>query len=231
MSWLIWKDYRLNRLIFILAAVLLVLPHVVIVTGNFVHTGTFRLVAPLSVIIWGGSFWSAILSQLIVAVMGGNVIAGERSDRSAEFLGYLPIARRRILASKFLVALGLAAIVWVPNLAVLLPLQEAVGPRFPQAIVLATIATTGLTFFCVAWFFSSMLTSPTFSTCIGLLTPLTVWLCTVWVALTFWVSPETIQHREELPHIALYWYHGVCLSISAVCFVAGSVYFLRRVEP
>ena len=47
-----------------------------------------------------------MISQLSIALIGGNAISGERVDRSAEFLYSLPIARRKLLASKLLFALA-----------------------------------------------------------------------------------------------------------------------------
>ena len=64
----------------------------------------------------------------MLALLGGNSIAGERVDRSAEFLAYLPVSRGRILASKLLVALAAVPLIWLPNL-VILAITGAVEPR------------------------------------------------------------------------------------------------------
>ena len=51
--------------------------------------------------------------------------------------------------------------------------------------VFTNIAITGLTFFCVAWFFSSILTSPTISIVAGLITPLIIWSIILYIALSY----------------------------------------------
>ena len=176
------------------------------------------------------SFYSLGLLQVAMALLGGNSIAGERVDRSAEFLAYLPVSRGRILASKFLVALAAVPLIWLPNLVVLV-IAYALLPPFHSAreayliSTFGTIAVTGLTFFCVAWLFSCMLRSPTFSACAGLFVPLLVATGISWVMylLDFWRVGEGVWF--------LRWYWGLCLAISAASFPAGTLYYLRRVEP
>ena len=115
MKWLIWKDYRVNRLAFITALALMVAPHAL--AAILVWRGV-PMTCPAECFM-GSSFYSLGLLQLAFALLGGNSIAGERIDRSAEFLAYLPVSRGRILASKLLVALAAVPLVWLPNLVVL----------------------------------------------------------------------------------------------------------------
>ena len=168
-----------------------------------------------------------MLLQLAFALLGGNSIAGERIDRSAEFLAYLPVSRGRILTSKLLVALAAVPLVWLPNLAVLViawPFSTNISPpAFYIAVTLGTIAITGLTFFCVAWLFSCMLQSPTFSVCAGLIVPLLVVTGIVWV-----IYLLGLPHRDDVV-LGCYW--GLCLVISAASFSTGTLYYLHRVEP
>jgi hypothetical protein len=232
MTWLVWKDFRLNRLIFIVAAVLLVLPFVIPVVVTWYQTGyPFpRNAINLRNNLAGSCFWSLGLLQLTMALAGGNAIACERMDRSAEFLAYLPVSRGRILASKLLVALGLVAMVWLPNLVMIVSIAGhpavLVDTRF--LTMFGLMATTGLTLFCVAWFFSAILQSPTFSVCLGLLPPIIVGMCVV-------TSMATQLHGSDRTAQTLGWYRnlylGTCLSLAAVCFVGGTFCYLRRVEP
>ena len=90
--------------------------------------------------------------------------------------------------------------------------------------MLGTIAVTGLTFFCVAWLFSCLLESPTFSVCAGLIVPLVVMTGIFWVLYLLDVRPEESA-------VVLGWYWGLCLAISVASFSAGTLYYLRRVEP
>ena len=65
---------------------------------------------------------------VVAAMLGGNAIACERSDRSAHFLAYLPPTKTQILASKFLVAAGALAVLWGANCLVI----YAIPPDQPR---------------------------------------------------------------------------------------------------
>ena len=180
--------------------------------------------------LWASSVYALGLLQLAFALLGGNSIAGERIDRSAEFLAYLPVSRGRILTSKLLVALAAVPLVWLPNLVIFAVIYAArpAGPTPPVEYilcVLGSIAITGLTFFCVAWLFSCMLRSPTFSVCAGLITPVLVVTGICWVVYLLKLP------NPGSPLIVLWWYGGLCLVISAASFLSGTLYYLRRVEP
>ena len=73
------------------------------------------------------SIYSLIISQLAIALIGGNAIAGERADRSAEFLCSLPITRKRILASKLLISLAIILVIWLTDTMLLMYLRNGDG--------------------------------------------------------------------------------------------------------
>jgi len=230
MKWLVWKEYRLNRLILIVGAVLLIAPHAVALVlalrgvGPVMGPGTSRWCANLML----SAVYSLVFSQLTLALLGGHAIACERADRSAEFLAYLPVARSRILAGKLVVALAAAAIIWVPNLLMVILFLASAEIPVPRAYVheaawtwLGTTAITGLAFFGIGWLLSSMLESPTFSICGGLVTPYLVLMA--FALLVWWF---------EWPEKVIGWgYLGACLVLGPACFAAGTRYYLRRVEP
>jgi ABC-type transport system involved in multi-copper enzyme maturation permease subunit len=224
MTWLLWKDYRLNRLIVIVGLMLFVVPHAVALAAAwrlYVVQGISRFSANLLF----SSAYSAILSQLTVALLGGHAIACERVDRSAEFLAYLPVSRARILASKLIFALPIVAVVWVPNLLIYkLAAAELPTWRGTEAMWsgLGYAAITGATFFGVGWLLSSMLESPTFAVCGGLIAPLVVV-----------IGLQFLGYALDYPleEFIKLWYPRVCLTLAAACFVAGTWHYLRRVEP
>ncbi len=228
MNWLIWKEYRLNRLILIVGAVLLLAPHVVALVLSLRGVGPVLGpgVSHWSANFMGAAVYSLVFSQLTLALLGGHAIACERADRSAEFLAYLPVARSRILAGKLAVALAAVAIIWVPNLLILLLTATALpvqGPEFHEAAWtwLGTLVVTGLAFFGIAWLLSSVLESPTFSICGGLVTPYLVAMA--FAVLVWWF---------EWPGKVIGWsYLGACAVLGPACFAAGTRYYLRRVEP
>ncbi len=234
MKWLLWKDYRHNRLVVFTGLLLLLLPYLLALYLTL--GGPWPNVDDRNLPTWqwrnnfiGASTASLFLGQAIFALIGGNAIAGERTDRTSEFLFSLPIARRRLLASKLLLVFLIAAVVWT-NVAVIGSLQkESLQPRdWPGILeVGANLAITSLTFFCVAWMLSSFTPSPVLSVCGGLIAPILIWggLCCVLLlsnATEYWKYFET--HGE-------FWYRTICLTIAPVSFLAGTWYYLRRVEP
>jgi ABC-type transport system involved in multi-copper enzyme maturation permease subunit len=177
----------------------------------------------------GASLYSLAISQLTIALIGGNAIAGERVDRSTEFLYSLPVTRKRLVASKLLLALLITAIIWLTTAPFLwyLPLQL---PSYDRLLgIYGTAAITGLTFLCVAWFLSSFIASPAFAVCGELITPFLV-MCSFqfvyWLLMTSGsVTPPIDGWVMEL------WYCGICLTLAPLCFAVGTWHYLRRVEP
>jgi len=235
MSWLIWKEYRHNRLIMIVGLVLLVFPYVVAVAIGWI-TALFAPelrgeLPPWTLRMLGAALYSMALGQLTLGLLGGNAIAGERVDRSAEFLAYLPLSKARILSAKIALAAATAAVIWLLNFVVLLALyagfEEGATPRALGNAWsnFASIATTGLLFFSVAWLLSSLLESPAVSVCVGLITPFLV--VTALVLLNLLLAYHGVDGRRWV----FVSYYPVCLVLAAASFAAGTWYFLRRVEP
>ena len=227
MKWLVWKEYRLNRVVLVVGATLLVVPHAIALVLAWREVGpSIGGASHLSANLLFSGFYSVVLSQLTLALLGGHVIACERADRSAEFLAYLPLSRARILASKITLALVTAALIWGPNLLILrfvaeLPEENLeAGPTVCG--VLGYIALTGFVLFSVGWLFSSMLESPTFSICAGLITPFLVLMGIQSLAWLFALHPGEITGP---------WYRNTSLVLACACLVAGTWYYLRRVEP
>jgi ABC-type transport system involved in multi-copper enzyme maturation permease subunit len=233
MTWLLWKDYRHNRMIVLTGLLVLLLPYVGslclipfrpdIPKASFEKTCQVILVSLAS-----ASLFSLVMSQVTVALIGGNAIAGERIDRSAEFLRSLPITRRKILASKLLFALIIVAVIW-SNVLLGLCLSNTLynSREFPDMLhfarFLANVAVTGLLFFCVAWFFSSFLASPTFAVFGGLITPLLIPSGILLVAYQFELPLNETLFQN--------WNWGIGVSLALAFFAAGTCYYLRRVEP
>ena len=227
------REYRLNRLILIAGAGSLLLPYVAVLVAlcwakvrGGTHIGADQAAEGFIV----AAAYSLILSQLIVGVLGGNAIAGERADRSAEFVAYLPLSRPRRLAGKLSLAFCAAVSIWGPNLLILLTLLSS----FPNAqidvapdsfIVVSYIAITGLAFYGVAWLISSLQSSPTFAVVGGLITPLLI----VWgLSAAAWAAdmPGSTCNRFVTTG-----YATICLVLAILCFWIGTWYYLRRVEP
>ena len=116
MKWLLWKDYRHNRLVVFAGLFFLLAPYLVGLYAacrqrscEAAHPDDGKRLSPAV------ASYSLVISQMTVALIGGNAIAGERVDRSAEFLASLPITRRKILASKLLLSLAITAAIWLTD--------------------------------------------------------------------------------------------------------------------
>jgi ABC-type transport system involved in multi-copper enzyme maturation permease subunit len=173
--------------------------------------------------------YSFALSQVALAVIGGNVIAGERADRSAEFQIYLPLPRTKILAAKLLLVLAIAAVVWAINpfvawIALSLNTNEVVRISFDLPPILFFSAITGLVFFCVAWFFSTVLRSPTFSVVAGLSAPAIIF------SLILFVN-YLLRGELSIDSRGMDIYAALSVAVAIASFAVGTWLFLRRIEP
>ncbi len=229
MKWLVWKEYGLNRPILMVGALLLAAPHVNAPILAWYEAGPIlRGGVPL---LWQKLAFTAgcslALSQLTLCLLGANAIAGERVDRSAEFLAYLPLSRFRILAGKLALALLVAVLIWGPNLLLLTFVipevwqPEAQGMETARKVLVGT-AVTGLVFFSVGWLLSSLLESPTFAVFGSLLAPIAILL-----------GIQALAWAYEYPFLEVVWpwYRRTCPLLALACFVAGTWCYLRRVEP
>jgi ABC-type transport system involved in multi-copper enzyme maturation permease subunit len=235
MKWLLWKDYRENRLVVIAALVFLLTPHLGALIISCLQGSFWHYERPL----WAENFtassiFSLIISQLSIALIGGNAIAGERADRSAEFLASLPISRKRNLASKLLLSLAIIAVIWVTDASVIVYLKDRSHPMWAQEAMemLGATAMVALAFFCFAWCLSSFLASPTFAVAGGLLAPLLLWLSVLFLAfLGEVVDARAWLADEAYLHFIVFSYFTICLTLAPICFGVGTWHYLRRVEP
>lgn len=224
MNWLVWREYRLNRLILIVGLVLLFLPYALALL-----TLLWSKRNPEVFVLLGfAAIYSMGLSQLTVALLGGNAIAGERADRSARFVAYLPLSRTRRLVSKLILATAAVAVLWGVNLPPALILlgmipESHTGQHEVVLGVLVYGSITGLTFYGVAWLVSSLQSSPTFAVCAGLVTPAFIFL-----GLLMAGSQVNVPLSNQFMAIG---YAAICPIVALVCFSVGTWYYLRRVEP
>lgn len=225
MKWLVWKELGQNRPIMIAAGILLIVPHLVALIGTllFEEPSTARM--PEAFVL--SAAYSILLSQLTLALLGGNAIASERADRSAEFLFYLPLSRTRILAGKMTLAIIVALLIWGVNLLILhlafpnIWRSDAGGPVMIRRTLLGAVLT-GAVMYSSGWLLSTRWETPTFPICGALAAPFVILLG---------VLAATWAWEYQFHEVAWPWYQRACPVVAAVCFVAGTWSYLRRVEP
>jgi ABC-type transport system involved in multi-copper enzyme maturation permease subunit len=236
MNWLLWKDYRQNRLVILAALIFLLAPHLFALFAVCWDINR-ECVCPREWVVHyftNSTIFGLMVSQFVVAIVAGNAFAGERADRSAEFLSSLPISRIRIVLSKLLFSLMMIGAIWLTSLVLLeclLPFMR--GAEVTQHYddlwrMIGYTAVTAIVFFCVAWCLSSFLTSTTFAVLGGLWTPAILWFGILFAG---YLLGYTLQTDEFYEKIAAFWYCTVCLILAPLCFAGGTWYYLRRVEP
>jgi ABC-type transport system involved in multi-copper enzyme maturation permease subunit len=226
MKALLWKDFRVTLPIMIAAVFIWIVAHAIAaVSMTFFAAHHNRLDAQSWVeMVFGVSTATLVFSQLLIGALGANAMATERGDRSAEFLFYLPLTRRQMLASKLFVAVVVALAIWLWHLLVLEIVCPALlhfvpSERLPSY---AVVVASGLSLFGAAWFASSFMRSTAYSllASLALFAAIgAVFFNTVQV--WDWPSPQT---REV-------WFVGIHLTLGLVGYCAGTWYFTRRVEP
>jgi ABC-type transport system involved in multi-copper enzyme maturation permease subunit len=231
MNWLFWKEYRQNRVVVIALLVMMVVPYLF---GFYAvayewHLSWQQLLLKWREILIAASLYSLGISQVALALIGGNAIAGERADRSAEFQVYLPLAREKILAAKLLLVLAIAAVIWLINPLLIWGAGASAKLLMPVGLVrfvMINTAITGFVFFCVAWFFSTILRSPTFSVAAGLITPLII------ISVILFGGYLILGERGGPEDGVIIQICYVCISLAVAfpSFGLGTWLYLRRVE-
>ena len=159
MSALLWKDFRLSRVILLAGLLLILVPYILFGPVNGL---TFA---------WQPS---VIFSQFLLALLSGNFIACERADRSAEFLAFQGASRAMVLASKSLICLlafATVCTVMVVTGKFFLPIlvfEESWSFQFATA-------ATGAALWGCCWLLSSFLDSPALATTLGATGPMVVY--------------------------------------------------------
>lgn len=216
MNSLLWREYRLNRWILVSCLVAILLSYLL---GFVLHY--FAISDPNEDIGGAAGF---VWSVLTVASLAGNAIAGERADRSAEFVAYLPLRRSSTLASKLFLHLIAIVVLLAVNLRMLRQAIVEGDPDSESAFWVGIgLLVLGLLVYSVSWLASSLQSSPALATMIGLATPGLIVLCLL-----------SIDERTEMPGFAnmfAFRFAMIGFPVAVACFSFGTLYYLRRSEP
>ena len=228
MSWLLWREYRLNRLTLALGTMGLLLPCVIVflsLLGAFDDSDRTDVYAQAWLL-------TGLCSELTIALLAGNAIAGERADRSAEFIAYLPLQRWRTMASKLLLLSLAIAVLWGVSRLVLTvypsgqPLFDA--PRFPSRLLVILAA---------GWFWSSLQPSSVLASAAAYVTHIVIGVVAARIVYMrmeepVGVIPNVMKHfLEQFFEPMFELYDTIGLPVAIVCLSIGSWNYLRRREP
>ena len=223
MKWLLWREYRLNRLILIAGGAFFVLPYAIV--GFTVLTGSYQMTYVTRA--WLASTYAA---QLLIALLAGNAIAGERADRSAEFIAYLPLSRRRIVASKVLFALLVFTPVWcvtrvvIDNAYLPAPGYVSGSPAHVLSDLRPFLANVVL-LYGAGWLFTSRLSSATAASVLGLVVVILLHVGYVFVLIpqkNFFEEFIRLLNDQERFGDAVFWYTMICISLAVISFSIGT---------
>jgi ABC-type transport system involved in multi-copper enzyme maturation permease subunit len=210
MKMLLWKDYRLSRLCIVAGIIFILVPYL------------FYLDPYIKWYFEDAWMASTILSQLIIALLAGNIIACERADRSAAFLAYQGAPRKKVIASKLIICtiafLSICAIYFV--LSFWLKIRPEEMEHYREAKILA--AATGFCFFGCCWLFSALFQSTIAAIVFGLLPAIPI-------ANTLTLTREYL-HWPDSNIAFLCWYVALTSAVGLISLVAGTWYFIRSKE-
>jgi len=225
MKGLIWKDFRLNRPLLAIGAVLLIGLYGIGIVMEF-HS-TWPKLPPSKAwaeMLVSYSTISLYLSFIMTGLLGGYAIACERADRTAHFLAFLPPNKAQILASKLVVVATATAIWWSWILFTVFVLAPHLGGE--SSDFTGTYSGRGFAAMCVLTFGVGWLASANLETTIVPIilangAPVILGLLMVFAGDLLAVP------RFEMAK----WSTPVGLTVGIVAFLVGTFHYLRRLEP
>jgi len=216
---LMWKDFRQQTGFLIGAIIVLLIPHL-IAAGTHVqnHFGDHR-VENWYVFYEAACIADVLLAALLIAFFAGNAIAGERSDGSADFFAYLPVPKRTSTLSKLLVAVALSSAILA--LCVAISSMFSREGRSPRPTEVKVFFATLIAMFGVAWGVSSFVRSAAYAAASGICVPIALGIM---LAL---ISADTPEGKVA----ASASYSVVATVLGIAVLTAGTIYYVKRVEP
>lgn len=188
------------------------------------------------------TFLATAISALIAAAFGGIAIAGERADRTATFVEILPVSRRQIVASKWLVTLmifiaTLALHLFIGLIAYVFYLRSirfeyhaptSIMPTQMDLFWFVPLLLTPfiLCLFSVAWLLGSFIKSAAISACVSIATTIAGCLFA-----TQFLFKQLPRWRNDLNYEEIFVPAGMALIFAIPCLILGTLIYLKRVEP
>jgi ABC-type Na+ efflux pump permease subunit len=218
---LLAKDWRLFRLPTIAL--------VTVVVGCYAIAGAEdHFLAPENVMPTT-SLLAAILTAVLASAFGGFAVAGERADRTMDFLGALPVTRWQIILSKWTISfltLGICAMIQLvlAKLFLATPLDTRRWLSQAPWTVLVWVAFSA-SFFGIAWLISTFTRSGTISACISIGITTAVFIESGFGPDRQFGAGQSHETQAMLVHSL----RPLLVGVAAV--IAGTLYYRRRVEP
>jgi ABC-type transport system involved in multi-copper enzyme maturation permease subunit len=225
-----WRLFRVPMVALIIVAAGCYLMALAFIIDNWKDIAVAKTTPQTSAgaIVSAAAYIALLLTCLPASALGGTAIAAERTDRTSDFIGLLPVTRLQIVLSKLLSSFLIIA-VFAAFHACVLWICSALEPspvRFDWNVLAGCIMWIGcaICLLGVAWLFSTFMSSGPISACIAIgVTAVTI------VTSTYLVDTHS-EHR--LPDWGLFLIlSGVTYGVGLPSLIGGSLYYLRRVAP
>lgn len=238
---LVWREWRRSRTILlvalgiIVALLLLFLSQPISAPPEWAAGSGYQVVfngviAVVGIAAWMMSFLGAFLLPLIAA----NSLAGERADRSADFIAPLPVSRPVRLVAKFALLAAVAIAFWAPILVLLSPVKtvDRIEADIGHALVLlGEFATFTLLATALAWLLAARIESPVIAAVGAIAIPMAIPMVLFYV--------PTIANRALFRDPSIFYSFWIdsagmpqplTFLVAAAFFAAGSALYVRRLE-
>jgi ABC-type transport system involved in multi-copper enzyme maturation permease subunit len=213
MKMLLWKDLRLSELC-LLAGVMFIIDPYMFMFNPYAYWYDFNHAWVIS----------TVISQLTMALVAGNIIACERADRSAAFLAFQGITRKKIITSKLIICFITFISIYVISFISIFWLDKLkFGERDVIVIIQlhASIFATGFCFIGCCWLLSDLITNSVAAIVFGLLPPGII-ACGLSITSEYLHWPR----NEAYP----YWYTAFVAAAGLISLIAGTWHFIMSKE-
>jgi ABC-type transport system involved in multi-copper enzyme maturation permease subunit len=239
---LVRKEWRLNRAVVIGCLVTMVMPYVFSVGNVWLNPERYTNVEARHYIqaVQFAAYACLVITVILAAAFGGLTFAGERRERTAEFLGMLPVSRGAIIASKLIVPMVCLAVLIGVHLLVLLACADwadrmtvrlnGVYEDFFAGAVFAVGYSVAL--FGIAWALSVFLRSPAIAAAIAL----GIGVGMFFGMLEWGERAQRFVRERYYPQggsegVAIAVISATVLAIGVAAIFGSSLYYRRRIEP
>lgn len=231
---LVWREWRRSRTILFVALGIIVALLLLVFsqpqTPPEAAGGKISVVDRMAVVGYFATWIAVHVSVFLLPMIAANSLAGERADRSAEFIAPLPVSRSVRLVAKVVLLAAVAIALWAPVLLVA-PLlgnsQLVKADDYRSGLgLLGMVATFTLLATALAWLLAAWVESPVIAALGAIAIPVAV----PWVMFSlqvpflapasffsFWIDSEGIPQT-------------LTLLVATAFFAAGSGLYVRRLE-
>ena len=230
---LVWREWRRSRTMFFVALGIIVALLLLVFSQpqpRETAGGEIRVVGSMAVVGYFASWIAVHVSVFLLPMIAANSLAGERTDRSAEFIAPLPVSRAVRLMAKVVLLAAVAIALWAPMLVVASLLRGSQLVKADDYLsgleLLGRIATFAILTTALAWLLAGWIESPVIAAVMAIAIPVAV----PWAMFSLhapFLAPASFFglwiDSEGIPQ-------PLTFLVAAAFFTAGSALYLRRLE-